>query len=261
MLGFLSIGYYDLREKALFTSRGLLRKLISVACAASQEAGVSIAGILTSNVLPEDVARLFPSRLHVPQGERQLREIQCLNQYFEKETPSEETALVLRPGLGWMNKGRILDFVGHVRKQNSPYILSAKKLSSLENPFWNLHAAPSEFHEAGSIWEPVHSHVLVRKACDVFPDAYKSPLAQRSQDLKSIYSYDGALYACKPTRAVTQDGRLVRPDVFLAGPADIDETCLYEKLPIFEMNGFSNIQVEVLESILDLSMTEGQSAQ
>ncbi len=254
MLGYISIGCYNLRERALFSEAQLAQKLIGITIAAAEEAGVSIAGVLASNVLPERIAAMFPPRLHVRDGERDWCEIKRLAQEKAIGDKSGGRCIVLRPGCGWMNKNRIYDFVAYVREHDAPYTVSLRKMTSFENPLWNLYVAPEEYYEDRAIWEPYYGPKLVQKAVSLSPEIRTLATAVRSQDLRDFYCYDGAMYACHPLLALNDEGQLVRPALFKTKESGSEPKgeYLFEKLNIFSVNGFSQMDVSMLSRLIDL---------
>ncbi len=261
MLGYISIGYYDFRERELISRKAILVNLLRMVIGIAKEVALNPSGLLVTHnfceVLPEDI--LLP-QLKVLQGDRLRKEIEALiRSVGMNNDQSEQWIVVLRPGQGWISRNRLHSFLESLRNVDGSYAVSVKKFSILANPSWNVQVAERRYLANGVIRLPLHSDSTFSPLADAFPAFWDdmgcldSP--RRSQDANDLYIDDGSIYAFKP-KARTDHSLFKSPAAIRFDESDPKMRPLYEQIGLFDIDKDQYLDVSILERIFpDLTLS------
>ncbi len=252
MKAFISLGFYDIREQELLSSRSIRGYLLenTLECI-GRCPGVELQAILCSQLPGEPLpdCRVPVLRLH-PQ-ERTRAELDAIRECGGEGT---DWVLVLRPGQGGLFPSRVEHFHAALASAASSLAASTILFTPVSHPMWNVLCADRRFHANGAIRQPRSGTLRVRRLNELCPELWQAmeeaTPAEGSQHLKALHHCDQALYAARP--GLVPPGTDLREALPIPCPHEESgaENILL-RLPIFQMSREQVIDVSALERLLE----------
>lgn len=253
MLGFIATGFYDRREQDIFTHWETGTTVLTIAHDTLIDCGVPPQAYLTSNPMPDFPPRIDMPCLNVGAGDRRSKEIDALAKYAKQQGTTGQWMIVVRPGQGWINAQRLNHFVQSLDTISGSSAFSLRPLSALEHPNWNTMSTDWKYLAQGVIRQPLRNEQLVQNVsgrfCKGLEGSSRSSIS-RSQDIDTIHTDDGLLYAIRLQG--DQNTEEILSDPALIGCPVLDKTKrpIHERLAIFSVSKHQPLNLKILRNIL-----------